>query len=94
MIVLVVKLKTNLQEAKLLRRAREREPDFRALSGLIQKYYIKIGPGHYGGVYIWENKESLNEYRESDLAKTIAEAYEATEAPSIEVMEVLFPLRD
>jgi len=47
MIVLVVKLKTNLQEGELLRRAREREPDFRALSGLIQKYYLKISPEHY-----------------------------------------------
>ena len=94
MIILIVKVKTSLPEAELLKRAHEREPDFRALSGLLQKYYIKIGPGHYGGVYVWENMESLKAYRESNLAKTIAKAYEATEAPIIEVMDVLFPLRN
>ena len=94
MIVLVVKVKTNLPEIELLKRAKAREPEFRALTGLIQKYYIKTGPGQYGGVYVWDSVVSMKAYRESNLAKTIALAYEAIEAPSIEVMDVLFPLRD
>ena len=38
--------------------------------------------------------ESLAAFRESELAKSIAEAYQVTEPPVVEIGEVLFPLRD
>ena len=95
MIVQVIRLKSNLPEEELLKRAKEREPQFKAIPGLIQKYYVKMGePGQYGGIYIWDSPESLQEYRASDLAASIPEAYEITEAPNIELMNVLFQLRD
>ena len=83
MIIQVLKLKSNLPEEELLRRAKEREPQFKAIPGLLQKYYVKIGEsGQYGGVYIWDSPESLKAYRESDLAKSIPMAYEIKEAPN------------
>ncbi len=95
MIVQFIKLKSNLPEDELLARAKERESQFKALPGLLQKYYVKTSePGQYGGVYIWDSPESLMSFRESDLAKSIPEAYEITEAPSIEVMNILFQLRE
>ena len=95
MIVQVIRLKSNLPEEELLKRAKEREPQFKAIPGLIQKYYVKMGePGQYGGIYIWDSPESLQEYRASDLAASIPEAYEITEAPNIELMNVLFQLRE
>ena len=95
MILQIIKLKTHLSEEELLRRAREREPQFKAIPGLIQKYYVKMGPsGQYGGVYVWDSPESLKAYRESELAATIPSAYEVIEVPHIEVMDILFQLRD
>ena len=94
MIIQIIKLKSDLPEQELLRRAKEREPRFRAIPGLIQKYYTKMGaPGQYAGIYVWDSRESLKSYRESDLAASIPEAYEITEAPGIEILDVLFQLR-
>ena len=95
MIVQVVKFKTNLSEEEVIDRAREREPQFRAIPGLLQKYYFKTSqPGQFGGVYVWDSAESMKQFRKSDLAATIPQAYEVVEAPSIEVMDVLFKLRE
>ncbi|MGW8316522.1 MAG: YdhR family protein [Bacteroidales bacterium] len=95
MIIQIIKLKSGLTEEELLKVAREREPMFRAIPGLLQKYYTKLDqPGQYGGVYVWDSKESLQEYRASDLATSIPEAYQLIEAPDIEVLDVLFQLRE
>ncbi len=95
MILQIIKLKSNLPEEELLNKAREREPQFKAIPGLVQKYYVKIGQsGQYGGIYVWDSPESLRSYRESDLAKSIPEAYEIIEAPNIEIMDILFQLRN
>ncbi len=95
MILQIIKLKSNLPEEELLKRAREREPQFKAIPGLLQKYYVKIGQsGAYGGIYVWDSSESLQAYKESDLAKSIPGAYEIIEAPNIEIMDILFQLRN
>ena len=94
MILQIIKLKSRLPEEELLKRAKEREPQFKAIPGLLQKYYVKTGePGQYGGVYVWDSPESLQAYRASDLASSIPEAYEISEAPNIEIMDILFQLR-
>ncbi len=95
MILQIIKLKSSLPEKELLIRAKERQPQFEAIPGLLQKHYVKTGqPDQYGGIYIWDSQESLNAYRESDLAKSIPEAYEIIEAPDIEIMDILFQLRN
>ena len=91
MILQIIKLKSNLPEEELLNKAKEREPQFKAIPGLLQKYYVKTGqPGQYGGIYVWDSPESLQSYRESDLAKSIPEAYEIVEAPNIEIMDMTY----
>ena len=95
MIVQVIKLKSNLSEDNLLKKAKERESQFAAIPGLIQKYYVKLDqPGQYGGIYVWDSVESMVTFKNSDLAKSIPGAYEVIEAPSVEVMDVLFRLRE
>ncbi len=90
-----IKLKSNLPEQELLEKAREREPQFKALPGLLQKYYVKMEqPGHYGGIYVWDSKESMAAFRQSDLAAGIPEAYQIIEPPEIEMMDMIFKLRD
>ena len=95
MILQVIKLKSNLPEEELLNRARKRESQFKAIPGLLQKYYVKTNKsGQYGGVYVWDSPESLHAFRQSDLAKSIPEAYEIIEAPNVEMMDILFQLRN
>jgi hypothetical protein len=95
MILQIVRLKSRLSEEVLMEKAREREPQFRALPGLLQKYYVKMDtPGQFGGIYVWDSRDSLMEFRKTDLAASIPEAYEVVEAPDIEILDILFQLRD
>jgi len=76
MIVQVVKYKTGLSDGEAAQTIAERAPQYEALPGLRQKLYIREqGTGEYGGIYIWEDEDSMREFRESDLAATIPDAY-------------------
>lgn len=95
MIIQIIKLKSGLTENALLHTAQERAPGFKAIPGLLQKYYVRLGPaGHYGGVYVWDSKESLQAFQQSELAASIPQAYKVIEAPDIEIFDVLFQLRN
>jgi len=95
MIMQIIKLRSDLPEEELLNRAKERESNFKSISGLLQKYYIKTNKeGEYGGVYIWDSVQSLQAYLQSDLAKSIPSAYAIKEAPDVEMMDIIFQLRD
>ena len=95
MILQIIRLKSNLPEEELIKRAQDRKPQFGAIKGLLQKYYVKMpDSGQYGGIYVWDSKKSLDTYRKSDLASSIPEAYELIEAPNIEILDVLFQLRE
>lgn len=94
MILFSVKFKTALPVSDVLRISRERAPRYRALPGLIQKYYgIEKETGEVTGVYIWDSKQSLQEFRDSELARTIPEAYKVEGQPRIEVFDVELVLR-
>jgi heme-degrading monooxygenase HmoA len=94
MIIQTIKFKSQFTEEEVMRIAKEREPLFMAIPGLIQKYYVKpLKEGYYGGIYVWDSVESLQTYRDSDLAKSIPQAYAVMGTPEIEVLDVLFQLR-
>jgi len=94
MFILSVKFKSALSYEDLMRVARERLPRFRALPGLIQKYYGREqSTGEYTGIYIWDSEQSLREYQDSELSRTIPEAYQVDGKPRIEVFEVPIILR-
>ncbi len=95
MIVQIIKFESPLAEDKIMSIAQERSDSFRALPGLVQKYYVKLDePNHYGGVYIWDSVDSMKSYRESDLAASIPQAYEVIGAPKVEILDALFQLRE
>lgn len=94
MYVQFVKFESGLTDDDVRRTMEERAPQFRALPGLVQKYYVhEPETGEYAGIYIWESEEALDEFRNSDLARSIPAAYEVAGAPRVEILEVLFPLR-
>lgn len=94
-IMLIVRgLRSKLPEDELQKRYRERMPEFRKFSGLVQKYYARDeATGDISGVYFFDSEESLNEYMESDLRKTIPSAYELTDPPQIERFRIFDVLR-
>jgi heme-degrading monooxygenase HmoA len=94
MIVQFVKFPSGLSEEQVRQTMEERAPQFRALPGLLQKYYGREREtGEFCGIYLWDSEESLAEFRASELAHTIPAAYQVTRQPRIELFDVLFPLR-
>lgn len=56
---------------------------------MLQKLYIKDeSTGHPGGVYIFDSKESLEAFRNSDLSKSIGDAYKFLELETRRVFKV------
>jgi len=91
--ILYVRIKSDLAPEELDRRLSERKPRFLEVPGLIQKIYGRDeATGDVRGIYFFENKEALAAFRDTELAKTIPTAYEATDIRR-EVYEVLYPLR-
>jgi len=94
MIVQLVKYKSGLSDEDAVQTISRRAPQYEALPGLRQKIYIRErGTGEYGGIYVWEDEVSMREFRDSDLAATIAEAYRVEGEPRVEVFDVVSILR-
>ena len=91
-VMLIVRgLKSRLPHDELEQRYKERMPRFREVPGLIQKYYsYDPSTEEWAGIYLWDSEESVAAYLESDLRKSIPEAYELTGPPRVE----RFPLVD
>jgi len=90
--ILFVRIKSGLQEKEFERRLLERRPHFREVPGLIQKIYGRDETtGDVCGIYFFESSEALAAFRETDLARTIAGAYEAIDVRR-EVYDVLYSL--
>lgn len=91
--VLLVKFHSGLPDAEVLRNLEERLPLFRAIPGLIQKYYAReASTGDYVGIYLFESEAALLDYRASELARSIPPVYQIEGTPRIELLELLFPL--
>ena len=95
MFMLLVKFHAELDNAQVRRFLEERLPQFRAVPGLIQKYYAReSATGDYVGLYLFDTEESLLQYRSSDLARSIPAVYQLIGSPRVEMLELLFKLRE
>lgn len=95
MIVQIVKFETSLPEDELLAVANSRLEEYRATPGLVEKFYCKYAESNtYGGILIWDSMDSIKAFSETELAKTIAEAYKVVGQPEVEVLDSMFELRD
>jgi heme-degrading monooxygenase HmoA len=79
---------------EILQRFKKRSDKYRNVKGLLQKLYVREeSTGQVGGIYIFDSKGNLEAFMNSDLAKSIAEAYKFIEPPTtraLEVVKVLF----
>lgn len=91
--VLFVRIKSDLGFAEMERRIQERKPSFLEVPGLLQKIYgHDPQSGDICGIYFFASRAALDAYRETELARTIPEAYAATDVRR-EIFEVLDTLR-
>ena len=94
-LALLVKFKSRLPMAEVRDIIESRADDFRALTGLRQKYYLEdSASGEIAGLYLWESAEALDEYRQSRLRATIAEAYQAEGEPEVRLFNIVKILRE
>ena len=91
----LVKFHSGLAHDDVIRNLKERLPLFRAVPGLIQKYYAReTATGDYVGVYLFESEQALRDYRESEVARGIPRVYQVQGTPRIEEFEMLFPMNE
>ena len=91
--ILYVRIKSDLDHEELKHRKIEHKTRFLDVTSLKQIIYERNEEtGDVCGIYFFENKEALAAFRETELAKTIPVAYEATDIRR-EVYDVLYPLR-
>ena len=94
MIIRLVKFRSALSDAEVLKLYDQRAPQYRALPGLLQKYYIKDKQtGEHGAVYLWDSMQSMEEFQQSELSRSIPEAYKIIGQPRIEVLDTVYTLR-
>lgn len=76
--VVAVKFNSTHSAEKLMSICNEDLDIFRAVPGLVQKYYItEEGTGALSGIYIFENKAARTVFLVSDVAKGIPARYGA-----------------
>lgn len=93
MIVRIVRFTSRLPDREVRATYEDRAPRYREVPGLLQKYYLRFTEtGEHGAVYVWDSEESLKAFNDSDLARTIADAYQVEGATRGEVAEVAMAL--
>jgi len=92
---MLVRFRSSLPFDEVMRVAEQRAPEFRALEGLLQKYYLEDAEsGEIAGLYLWDSPESLAAYRGSELRASIAAKYQVEGGLRVEEFRVAMPLRD
>jgi hypothetical protein len=60
------------------------------VKGLLQKYYLKDEvTGHVGSVMIFDSKENLQSFLDSEFAKSAVVLYKSLEPPTTRVLQIL-----
>jgi len=93
-VVTLVRFRSRLSGDEIKSRYPKRLPEFRAVPGLVQKYYVYDATSdEWGGLYLWDSEESVEAYVASDLRKTIPSFYEVEGLPRVETLKVFDVLR-
>ncbi len=68
---------------------RERSDRYRGVPGLIEKLYLHFPEtGEFGAVYVWNSREDFLRFRNTELARSIPDAYRIEKARGMELAEV------
>ena len=93
MIIQLVRYKSGLTYDDVMERFDARSNRYRRVPGLLQKYYVHYPDAEeYGGVYLWESEEALQNWRDTNLAGSLAETYQVKDGPHSEIADVMLVL--
>jgi len=85
----LILFRSELPQEEVIRNFKERANKYREVRGLVQKYYLHDeSSGEFGGMYLFDSKENLDAFRNSDLAKSIGAAQKTLEPPTRKVFTV------
>lgn len=81
--------KSGLPAETVLDVVEDRAEQYRSVPGLIQKFYVRDDQSqHIGGVFVFDSKEHLQAFQDSELAQSTRTAYQFTESPTVRVLEI------
>ena len=87
--VSLVRFKSKLSDNAVQATFEERADRYRTVPGLVEKIYLRFREsGEFGAVYVWDSEKALMDFRETELARTIPDAYQVEEAPLVELADV------
>ena len=93
--ILIFLFKSGLPMEELMEVSKTRGEQFKKVKGLIQKYYVSDKESNrIGGVYFFDSKKNLKDFRNSELSKSTAGAYQFLEEPDVRILDVLRPLKE
>jgi heme-degrading monooxygenase HmoA len=92
-IIQLVRYESRLTYDAVMERFTARSDRYRTVPGLLQKYYLHYPEAdEYAGVYVWETEDALQNWRDTNLAGTLAETYQVKDGPHSEIAEVMLVL--
>ncbi len=87
--VVLILFKSDLPKEKVINNFEARSDLYRAVPGLVQKYYIHDeATGHFGGIHVFDSHESAEAFMNSDLVKSIGGAQKSHEPPTVRLLHV------
>ena len=88
--VLTFHFRSNLSFDEVMEKAEAREKQYMNVPGLKQIVYMKDErTNQYGSILFFDDEEDLNNFRLSNLARTIREVYSSVELPEIRIFDVI-----
>ncbi len=93
--ILVMSFASGLPLEEVYSKFQQRAEKFRKVKGLLQKYYIHDkSTGEVGGVYLFDTRENLVAFRNSDFPRNTRGAYDVPGTPTFRELEVVHTLYD
>lgn len=87
--LLIFLFKNGLSMEEIMKTSENRAEQYRKVQGLLQKFYVTDpSSGHVGGVFVFDSKENLKAFRDSELAKSTGAAYKFIEPPNVRALEI------
>ena len=92
--VYILLFRTGLPVEELMKVSSIRRELFKKVKGPVQKYYISdTESDRVGGVYIFDTKENLEAFKNSELSKSTPDAYQFLVDPEVKIFNVSSLLR-
>lgn len=88
--LLIFLFKSGMNIKEVLKTSEIRAKDYRKVRGLLQKFYVRDrSSNHFGGIFIFDSKENLKAFRNSELVRSSQEAYKFLDPPDIRELEIV-----